>query len=218
MSKELEIIDEENKNTSMYKGFWSLLLFVLVVFFVSDIIDKKNDEIDTLKTEKLEVQSELYKYKREVVISNLIMVSDFLKNKFPDMKEYRIMDIGNNTITVLVNEPIKKSDNKVGYSSENIYQLDASIQPGKLGIKSISEYLKNRDLYNTISDTINYADTNIITKTFTEIGFNTATFLAKYIIHIEPEQVSTFFNNLNNMFIELERDKIEKPILILRGF
>ena len=84
MSKELEIIDEENKNTSMYKGFWSLLLFVLVVFFVSDIIDKKNDEIDTLKTEKLEVQSELYKYKREVVISNLIMVSDFLKNKFPD--------------------------------------------------------------------------------------------------------------------------------------
>lgn len=49
------------------------------------------------------------------------------------------------------------------------------------------------------------------------MGFNTARFFAKYIVHIEPEEVSTFFNNLNNILIELERDKIEKPILFVHA-
>lgn len=217
METKVELLENNDKDKS-YSIYNRILVIVMVIgmfFILSNIIDNKNVLIEKQNAERLEALSELYKFKREVVIKNSDIVSEFLRKKFSNLKEYRIMFIGNNTITVMVNEPIKKSDNKVGYSSVNIYELSTVIEPNKLEIQNIYGYSKNQIYYNSIDDSREHINTNIITKTFTDIGFNVATFFAKYIAHIEPEKVSTFFNNLHNIFIDIEREAIENPILLV---
>lgn len=138
-NEKLELANEKKGlNSNDLKSFLGFMLFLVVIFSYIMISDR-DKKIESLQDKKIELYNELYKYKKEALIQNENILTKYLKENFHDLKEYRVVYLNNDSLTVIINEPIKTTKNEIGYSKENWYEVNIELTPNSFKVIELSK-------------------------------------------------------------------------------
>lgn len=142
-NEKLELTNEKKElNSNDLKSFLGFMLFLAVIFSYIMISDKDR-KIESLQDKKIELYSELYEYKKEALIQNENILTKYLTDNFHNIREYRVIYLKNDYLTVVIDEPIKTTKNKIGYSKENWYEVNIELTPNSFKVIEHSKIFKS---------------------------------------------------------------------------
>lgn len=210
MKKDFREVLEENakyKYSSIVNKIWAIIIVVAIFFIVHKLIDDKNSSIEKLKDEKMELSQKLYEYNKNTVIQNKDVLTTYLTQHFNGIKEYRVIGLfgSNNTILrVILDEPIKTTDNKLGYKKSNWIDVITIIEPGKLEIKNSFPIILKEE---TKSEPV-IVDKNSWFYKIQEFFPNQ---FSELLIFLSESSVK-----IDKMITDMNIDSIENPILLIK--
>lgn len=211
-NEQLEL-EKENScketNSNDLKSFLGIMLFIVVVLSYL-MISERDSKIKVLQDNKFKQEIELFKYKKEVLIQNENVLTKYLKDNFHDLKEYRVIYLNNDHLTVIINEPIKTTKNEIGYSKENWYEVRIELAPNSFKVIEHSKIFKNYENENIEKKepihTHSFIENGII-----DAAYKIFTFICSFFFDVEEGK--KILNGINQMVINVKIESIEEPIL-----
>lgn len=198
LESEKENGHKETKSNDL-KSFLGIMLFIVVVLSYL-MISERDSKIKILQENNFKQEVELYKYKEEVLIQNENVLTKYLKDNFHDLKEYRVIYLNNDHLTVIINEPIKNTKNEIGYSKENWYEVNIELSPNSFKVIEHSKIFKN------------YENENIGKKEpLHAYSFKIFTFILPFFFDVEEGK--KILSGIHQMVINAKIKSIEEPIL-----
>lgn len=205
-----EVLEENTKYkySSIVNKIWAIIIVVAIFLIVHKLIDDKNSSIEKLKDEKMELSQKLYEYKINTLIQNKDVLTSYLTQHFKEMKEYRVVSLiqrGEYTILgVILDEPIKTTENDLGYKKSNWIDVITIVEPGKLEIK---------DFFPIISKEETKSEPVVVNKDswFYKVQEFIPNQFSEFFIFMRETNVK-----INKMITQMNIDSIEKPILLVK--
>lgn len=205
--RELYEQNEKSKYFSLANKLWVMIFLIAIIFIVHEIIDKKNISIEKLEDEKMQLSQKLYEYKKNTVIQNKDVLTTYLTQHFKEMREYRVVSLiqsGEHTILrVIIDEPIKTTENNLGYKKSNWIDVITILEPGKLEIK---------DFFPIISKEETKSEPKVVDKNswFYKVQEYIPNQFTEFMIFISESSIK-----IDKMITDMNIDSIENPILLV---
>lgn len=202
----LEKYEKLNYNSKVNK-IWIWIIFIAAIFLVYKIVENANIAVEKLNDEKMELSQKLYEYKKNTVIQNKDVLTSYLTQHFKEMKEYRVISLiqSNNTIVrVILDEPIKTTENNLGYKKSNWIDVITIVEPGKLEIK---------DFFPIILKEETKSEPKVVDK-------NSWLYKIQEFFPNQFSELLIFFSEssvkIDKMITDMNIDSIENPILLVK--
>lgn len=194
-------LEQEKRENRSFFG-WIVSIFIIMVLF--GLISSKNSKIEQYENLTRDLHFELYEYKINIVKENKELLTKYISTNFKELKEYRVVSLekfkDGNKLTVIINEPIKTLENKLGYKKDNYYNVFVKIDPISFEVLEhikFSTQKKPKEKENELVDNVYF-------------------FILKYFSKsLEP--LIKFQEDLSGIFFSRERDSIENPITIWKN-
>lgn len=151
--------NEKSKYFSLATKIWVMILTITILFMVYKSINDRDIYIEKLEDKNIQLSQKIYEYKKNTVIQNKDILTNYLTKYFKEMREYRVISLinggGEHTIVrVIIDEPIKTTENNLGYEKSNWIDLITIIEPTKLEIKDFSSIKINKIITDMNIDSI----------------------------------------------------------------
>lgn len=135
----------QKENKSIYYNLGVVVIIGLLFFHISYLKDKLSSKNENIRA----VHFELAEYKQQVLLNNQEVIASYIKGIFGDIKEYRVITLkslenGNHSFDVIVNEPQKNVDGRTGYSTDNVYTIEAVLTAKDFELISLHKSLANQ--------------------------------------------------------------------------
>lgn len=210
-NKDLREILEKNakyKYSFIVNKIWVMIITIAIIFIVHKLIDDKNSSIEKLKDEKMELSQKLYEYKKNTLIQNKDVLTSYLTQHFKEMKEYRVVSLiisGEHTILrVIFNEPIKTTENNLGYKKSNWIDVITIVEPEKLEIKNFFPIILKEETK---------SEPKVVDK-------NSWLYKLQEFFPNQFSELLIFFSEssvkIDKMITDMNIDSIENPILLVK--
>lgn len=199
--------NEKSKYFSLATKIWVMILTITILFIVYKSINDRDIYIEKLEDKNIQLSQKIYEYKKNTVIQNKDILTNYLTKYFKEMREYRVISLinggGEHTIVrVIIDEPIKTTENNLGYEKSNWIDLITIIEPTKLEIKDFFPIIINKEI-----------------KSEPVVNKNAWFYKIQEFFSNQFSELLIFFSEssikINKIITDMNIDSIENPILFV---